>query len=116
MNLTFVETKVFTKRIQALDLESGLRELQAELSANPRQRDLYPGTGGLRKLRVPDPVRGKGKRGGARIHYLYLQPSALVYRLFVYGKDEVITLSSGQKKQLKAVADAIRAEWQAQRR
>ena len=113
MNLTFVETTVFTKRVQSLGLESGLRELQAELCAHPDLGDLDPGTGGLRKIRMPDAFRSKGKRGGARIHYLYHPKSALVYLLFVYGKDELTTLTVAQKKKLKAVADAIRAEWQA---
>jgi hypothetical protein len=68
--LIFVETGVFTKRVARLGLEEALRELQKELLQNPLGGDLDPGTGGLRKVRIPDPGRGKGKRGGARVHYL----------------------------------------------
>ena len=89
---------------------------QAALIANPTQGDLDPGTGGLRKVRIPDAGRGKGKRGGARVHYLYLPHSALIYLLFVYGKDELITLSAVQKKQLRRVVEAIRTEWEFRRR
>ncbi|MBK6494904.1 MAG: type II toxin-antitoxin system RelE/ParE family toxin [Gemmatimonadetes bacterium] len=116
MRLTFVETVLFTKRVQELGLEAGLRGLQAALMANPTQGDLDPGTGGLRKVRIPDAGRGKGKRGGARVHYLYLPHSALIYLLFVYGKDELITLSAVQKKQLRRVVEAIRTEWEFRRR
>ena len=65
--LTFVETTEFTKRIVALGLEESLRNLQQELLGNPAAGDLEPGTGGLRKIRVRDPGRGKGKRGEERI-------------------------------------------------
>ena len=73
MSLEFVETKVFTKRVAALGLEDQLRELQLELLANPEAGATDPGTGGLRKVRMADPTRGKGKRGGARVHYLLLR-------------------------------------------
>lgn len=72
MGLEFVEAKVFTKRVAALGLENQLRELQLDLVANPEAGTVDPGTGGLRKVRMADPARGKGKRGGARVHYLLL--------------------------------------------
>jgi hypothetical protein len=65
--LTFIETGVFTRRVQALGLEASLQRLQAELLANPEAGDVEPGTGGLRKIRMADPSRGKGKRSGARV-------------------------------------------------
>jgi hypothetical protein len=61
--LTFVETTVFTKRISALGLEESLRGLQLELLDNPEAGDVESGTAGLRKVRLGDPTRGKGKRG-----------------------------------------------------
>lgn len=112
VNLHFIETKVFTQRLQELGLELAVRAVQAAVSANPMVGDLDAGTGGLRKMRVPDPSRGKGKRGGARVHYLYLPDSAVVYLLFVYSKDEFAALNAAQKKALKKVVDAIRIEWQ----
>lgn len=113
MNIHFIETKRFTHRIQDLGLEPVLRALQAELSANPTSGDLDAGTGGLRKIRMPDPLRGKGKRSGARVHYLFLPQSSVIYLLFVYSKDELAALSAAQKKMLKRIVDVIRAEWQA---
>lgn len=111
MNLYFVETQAFTRRLQSLGLEAGLRALQSELSANPAQGDLDAGTGGLRKIRIPDAGRGKGKRGGARVHFLHLAKHGVVYLIFVYGKNELTALTADQKKDLKTVVDAIRREW-----
>ena len=108
MRVTFVETATFTKRVVSLELEDSLRTLQDELLRNPEAGAVDPGTGGLRKARMPDPRRGKGKRSGARVHYLWLPRKALVYLLYVYIKDEEATLTSDQKKQLRSVVMAIK--------
>lgn len=108
--LTFVETVVFTRRITALGLEESLLQLQNELLANPEAGDVEPGTGGLRKIRMADPGRGKGKRGGARVHYLWLQHKSRIYLIFVYGKNETATLNEQQKRQLRQIATQIREQ------
>lgn len=111
MDLTFVETRVFTSRVITLRLDEAVRQVQQELLENPEAGHLDPGTGGLRKIRMADPGRGKGKRGGARVHYLWLPDAQIVYLMFVYTKDESDTLTPAQKKVLKAVAQKIRAAY-----
>jgi hypothetical protein len=106
--LTFVETIVFTKRISALRLEESLRGLQLELLENPEAGDVEPGTAGLRKIRLGDPTRGKGKRGGARVHYLWLPHRGLIYLMYVYGKNEATSLTPEQKKRLREVVVQIK--------
>lgn len=109
--IVFIETTNFTRRVNALGLERGLRELQLELIDNPEAGRLDPGTGGLRKVRTADASRGKGKRSGARVHYLWLSEHSVIYMMFVYSKDESDTLTPDQKRQLKTVVDAIKKEW-----
>ena len=111
MYLYFIETNVFTKRVIQLGLENELHDLQGELLANPTAGDTDAGTGGLRKIRMRATRRAKGKRGGARAHYLYLAAHGVIYLLFVYGKDEQSTLSRNQKRQLKAMVESIKREW-----
>ena len=106
--LTFVETTVFTKRVTALGLEDSLQMLQQELLANPEAGDLEPGTGGLRKVRMRDLGRAKGKSGGARVHYLWLKHKDRIYLMFVYGKNESAKLTTEQKRQLRQIATQIR--------
>jgi len=106
----FVETTAFTRRIVALGLEVALHHLQSELQARPMAGVLDPGTGGLRKVRMPDPGRGKGKRGGARVHYLWLPHLQRIYLVFVYSKDDSDTLSPDDKRKLKAVVQSIGVE------
>jgi hypothetical protein len=109
--IVFVETTIFTRRVNALGLEQGLRDLQLQLTGNPEAGRLDPGTGGLRKVRMGDASRGKGKRSGARVHYLWLSEYAVIYMIFVYSKDESDTLTPDQKRKLKTVVDAIKKEW-----
>jgi hypothetical protein len=107
--LTFVETNVFTKRMSALGLEESLRGLQLGLLDNPEAGDVEPGTAGLRKIRIGDPTRGKGKRGRARVHYLWLPHRGRIYLMFVYGKNEASMLTADQKKKLREVVAQIKA-------
>jgi hypothetical protein len=82
--------------------------VQLALLENPEAGDLEPGTGGLRKVRLDDPTRGKGKRSGARLHYLWLPDKARIYLIFIYGKNESSGLTLEQKKQLKTVVMQIK--------
>ena len=109
--ISFVETHVFTRRITSLGLEDAVRDLQLLLLQVPDVGDLDPGTGGLRKVRIPDPRRGKGKRSGARVHYLWLPSVSVIYLLSVYSKGESSTLRPTEKRQMRAVVKAIRREW-----
>ena len=80
------------------------------LAANPTAGRRDPGTSGLRNVRIADPARAQGKRGGARVHYLWVPSRQLVYFLFVYSKDEAGTLTQDQKKTLSAVVQVIKQE------
>ena len=111
MHLCFIETTVFTKRVMQFGLEDELQDLQSELLANATAGDTDAGTGGLRKMRIRAAARHKGKRGGARAHYLYLAAHRVIYLLFVYGKDEQSTLSRDQKRRLAALVHSIKQEW-----
>lgn len=102
---------MFTRRIAQLELEEELRELQLALAENPAKGRTDSGTGGLRKVRLSDAKRNKGKRSGARVHYLHLSAHAVIYLVFVYGKNEQDSLTPKQKRRVAEVAERIRAEW-----
>lgn len=106
----FIETRAFSKRVEQNGLEEALHRLQLALIADPTAGDLDPGTGGLRKVRMPNPRRGKGKRGGARVHYLWLPKWKVFYLVFLYTKDEQDSLTKEQKVKLKAVVREIERE------
>lgn len=76
----------------------------------PNSGDVMPGCGGLRKIRIANPTRGKGKRGGARVIYLHVPAARRFYLLDVYGKDEKDDLSANEKKALRLLAETLKRE------
>jgi hypothetical protein len=49
---------------------------------------VVPGGGGARKIRLADPVAGKGKRGGHRVLYAYLADYGIVLLIAAWPKSE----------------------------
>lgn len=108
MNSVFIESTIFEKYRNEYLSDDEFRLFQAELMFAPKQGDVIQGTGGLRKIRVAS--KGKGKRGGSRVIYYFLDDKRRCYLLTIYGKNEVSDLNSDQKKQLKAFMEAWRNE------
>ena len=110
MKRTFVQTSIFSKRLD--EKESGLllESIEEEILENPLAGDVIPGTGGVRKLRFADPRRGKGKRGGLRNLFLDLPRRGITYLLYLYGKDEAADISAKQKKQISALVRIIKGD------
>ena len=79
-----------------IDAFSGLSDRPSEAG------DVIPGTGGARKLRWA--AKGKGKRGGARIIYLYLVIDARIYLLRCYSKNVKTDLTADEKRDLRRIA------------
>lgn len=108
MKSLFVESILFEKyRSQYLN-DDEYRLFQADLMVNPKQGDVIQGTGGLRKIRVAS--KGKGKRGGSRVIYYYLDDKTRFYLLTIYSKNEVTDLTAEHKKQLKAFLEVWQNE------
>lgn len=108
MRLTFVETSLFTATARGVLADEELRAAQHALLADPRAGDVDRGTGGARKLRIALP--GRGKRGGARVFYVYVEARATVYLLLAYPKSVAGALSAAGRKRLRAIVEAIQAE------
>lgn len=99
MEAIFVESKLFEKLRDKYLSEVEFSKLQLELLSDPKKGDVIQSTGGLRKIRIAS--NGKGKRGGSRIIYYYLDSYSRFYLLTVYAKNEITDLTSQEKKQLK---------------
>jgi len=104
----FTETIVFTEELQEIaDIET-LFAIQNELIKNPRLGAVMPGTSGARKGRIANLARGKGKRGGFRFIYVYLEKSDRIYLLDIYSKHEKTDLTPKQAKQLGEIVREIK--------
>lgn len=112
MKALFVELPAFTRfRADYLD-DDAFRTLQAELMTQPEKGDVIEGTGGLRKLRRPDPRRGKGKRGGLRLIYFWWEAGRQFWLFTLYDKSEMDDLSTREKGLLR---DMLKRELDARR-
>lgn len=111
MTLTFIETRGFTQALSDYFAgDAAYAEFQESLLQEPLRGDVMPGCGGLRKVRWRDPQRGKGKRGGLRLIYLYIPEAETVALLDIYDKDEAEELSREQRRGLAQIAQQIRDE------
>jgi mRNA-degrading endonuclease RelE of RelBE toxin-antitoxin system len=115
VGVEFLEASAFTRVVYSHMDEDGLRGLQARLAENPEAGALIPETGGFRKLRVEDPRRGKGKRGGLRLIYYYFEEDERIWMVTVYDKHEATDLSSEQRRAMKAAIGREKAARRARR-
>jgi hypothetical protein len=98
--VVFIESAAFSRRLRTLvggEEGSTLRGIQNELIESPARGNLVPGLGGIRKARFGNPARGKGKRGGFRYFYLYLEHRQHIHLLLVLDKDEQADLSNEER-------------------
>ena len=84
MKAVFVESSEFTEWVAEFLPDETYARTQQELMDNPDRGSVMPGCGGLRKLRTADPGRGKGKRSGTRIIYLYVPEVKRFFLLDIY--------------------------------
>ena len=102
--LEFIEFPAFTKRLDALAKDRAddiLLAIQNDLLENPRRGPVVEETAGVRKARVADPTRGKGKSGGFRYLYSYIEQDGQIFLLMIFSKNEQADLTKQQKKSLK---------------
>ena len=78
--------------------DEDLRRLENFLFVTPDAGDVIHGGGGLRKLRWM--VKGRGKRGGARVIYYRYVPGERIYLVYAYRKSERSDLTREQVKVL----------------
>ena len=69
--ITVLQLPKFKQEATKLIGTDGIEALAAYLGDHPDAGDVIQGVGGARKLRWA--AKGKGKRGGARVVYIYVE-------------------------------------------
>ncbi len=82
------------------------RELIDFLADNPLAGDEIPGTGGVRKVRFA--ASGRGKRGGARVIYYYLDGTMPLYALLAYAKNAKTDMNPNEKRAASTLVAALK--------
>ena len=109
--VVFIESAAFSRRLRALagsEESSLLRGIQNELMELPSRGNLVPGLGGIRKARFGNPGRGKGKRGGNRYFYLYLEHRQHIHLLLMLDKDEQVDLNNEERSAIRGLVTELK--------
>ena len=109
--MTFIELPLFTELITNLVDDTQYAEFQKELLFQPEKGDMMQHSGGLRKVRLRLP--GRGKSGGARVIYLHLQRHDAIVLFYVYTKAKSENLTAEQLRRLRNAATIIKEEFKA---
>lgn len=104
----FVETSGFTKQIDKLASSEVLLALQNDLVTDPERGALMEGCAGARKGRIGDKSLGKGKRGGFRYVYVYVEIAETIYLIHFYGKNEKDNLSKSERNELAELVKELK--------
>lgn len=107
-HLEFIYTPLFDRTAQGLLDDEAMRQVENILLVEPRTGDLVARTGGVRKLRAALP--GRGKRGGARVVYLYVEVRARLYFLLAYRKNQQLDLTAHDKRALRMMVMVLEEE------
>jgi hypothetical protein len=111
--VVFIESRSFTQTLQRLAGDAAneiLDAIQGDLLEKPDRGAVIPGTGGVRKARIANPGRGKGKRGGYRYLYLFLESREHIHLLILLDKNEQEDITAEQRKQISAWTAQIKRE------
>jgi hypothetical protein len=107
----FVESPGFTKRIDKIASMEVLLTLQNDLVRDPLVGDLMVGCGGARKGRVGDRGANKGKSGGFRYVYVYIEIAGTIYLLHFFGKNEKANLSRAERNEVAKLVRELKGQY-----
>ncbi len=102
---TLVPIGTFQEKALKLLGKAGFDAMLEVLARRPKAGQIIKGTGGLRKVRIARP--GKGKSGGARVIYYFHNDNKPLLLLLVYAKAEQDNLTARQMAQLRKHVDVI---------
>ena len=100
--ITVLQVPTFKAEATGLIGADGIETVAVYLIDHPDAGDVIPDAGGVRKLRWG--AKGKGKRGGARIIYVYVVVAARIYLLRCYAKNVKTDLTADEKRELRQIA------------
>jgi hypothetical protein len=69
------------------------------------------GCGGARKGRVGDRGASKGKSGGFRYVYVYVEIAGIVHLLHFFGKNEKANLSKAERNELAILVRELKRQY-----
>jgi len=106
--ITVAETTVFDRAADDCMNDDERENFIDWIARHPLKGDRVAGTGGMRKVRWG--TRGRGKSGGLRVLYYYMDDQAPLYLITVWNKSNKLSLTDSEKAELKKLAKAIKSQ------
>ncbi|HEU4558615.1 MAG TPA: type II toxin-antitoxin system RelE/ParE family toxin [Longimicrobium sp.] len=106
--LEFVRLPSFERSAAGVLSEDEIRDLELILLENPHEGAVVAETGGVRKMRLALP--GRGKRGSMRVIYLYSKARQTIYLLLCYPKNEQENLTAEQKRRIRQLVALLQGD------
>lgn len=103
--LTFIQTPSYAKAAKRLVDDDLQREIELTICADPQCGELEAG---VRKMRIALP--GRGKSGGARVVYYYIEQKGRVYLLDIFAKNTKIALTAAEKNEVRKLTKELERE------
>ena len=111
MKRLFVYSPLMLKRLaDVAGSEEKAREIENEILNNPESGDIISGTGGVRKFRLADESRGKGRRGGIRVFFLDLPHVEKTHLLYLLQKGDASDITADEKRALRELVLILKRE------
>ncbi len=112
--ITVAETPLFQRQAGKLWSDEESQAFIDFIARNPETGDIIPDTGGVRKVRWSR--EGMGKRGGARVVYLYHHEDAPLWLLLVYAKADKTDMTPDEKRATLNLVFQIKQMYPAKRK
>ena len=100
-----IETDAYLARAAGLMSDEERTAVVDMVAGDPEGGVVIPGTGGLRKMRIP--LQGRGKRGGGRVIYWYHSPGHPAALLWVFAKNAADDLTKEQYRKLAGAMEGL---------
>ena len=104
--MVFVETGLFTRLLPGYLKDEEYRQLQAYLARFPDAGAIIRGSNGVRKVRWGTGSRGKS--GGVRVIYYWLNAADQIFLLTLYGKNEQANLTAADLKRVAKLLEELK--------
>jgi len=108
LNVHFVRLATFERAAKGLFSDDVERKMEQEIATDPGAAPVVRGTGGVQKIRVA--LEGRGKRGSARVIYLYIAEAETIYLLWAFPKNVSANLTDVERKIIRKLVASLKAE------
>jgi hypothetical protein len=109
---TVVETPQYLPDAERLFTDDERNSIIDRVATDPHCGVVIPGAGGIRKLRFG--FGGRGKRGGARVVYLFGGHDVPVFLLATFAKNEKADLAPTERTRLGRLVSEMLADYRRQ--